>query len=118
MANWDETYDFVIVGTGAAGMSAAIRAKDLGATVLLLEKSDKVGGSSAMSGGVCWIANNPYMRAAGIEDTDEAGLEYLEHITRGQVDKARLETYVSESKRMLSYLSENAHVSFDAMEKY
>ncbi len=52
---WDRAVDLVIVGSGAGAMAAGIRASDLGAEVLLLEKSPHFGGSTAMSGGVCWV---------------------------------------------------------------
>ena len=53
MAEWDRTVDLLVMGSGAAGMAAAVRAHDLGLDVLLVEKSDLYGVNSAMSGGVC-----------------------------------------------------------------
>ena len=70
-------YDVVIVGSGAGGLAAGITAKLRGLRPLLLEKTDKVGGSSALSGGVLWLPNNPLMAREGIRDSREAGLRYL-----------------------------------------
>ncbi len=64
MTDWNSSADFVVVGSGAAALSGAIRAHDLGASVRIFEKSDQYGGSTAMSGGVCWVANNPDMASA------------------------------------------------------
>jgi 3-oxosteroid 1-dehydrogenase len=118
MTSWDHTVDLVVVGSGAAAMAAGIRAKDLGLDVLLVEKGDVYGGSSAMSGGVCWVGNNPQMGKYGIDDSDEATLTYLKHITKGEVGEEYLRTYVTESKRMLGYFAEKTHVSFEALASY
>ena len=69
MAEWDRTVDLLVMGSGAAGMGSAVRAHDLGLDVLLVEKSDQYGGNTAMSGGVCWVANNPGMAKEGIADS-------------------------------------------------
>ena len=99
-------------------MSGAIRAHDLGLDVLVVEKSDKYGGSTAMSGGVCWVGNNPDMSRVGIGDSDDEVLEYLRHITKGEVEDDRLIAYRDESKRVLAYLSEKGHMAYDALALY
>jgi 3-oxosteroid 1-dehydrogenase len=118
MADWDHYVDLVVVGSGAAAMSAGIRAKDLGLSVLLIEKGDAYGGSTAMSGGVCWVGNNPHMKACGIEDSDEDVLAYLRHITKGEIPEEQLRTYRDESKRMLAYFEEKTHVRFEPLAEY
>lgn len=118
MSSVTETVDFLVVGSGAAAMAAGVRAHDLGLNVLLVEKSDRYGGSTAMSGGVCWVPNNPGMASKGIQDSDEDALTYLEHITQGEVPRERLESYIRESQRVMAYFHERTHVRYDAMEKY
>jgi 3-oxosteroid 1-dehydrogenase len=118
MPQWDHTVDLVVVGSGAAAMAAGIRGKDLGLDVLLVEKGAVYGGSSAMSGGVCWVGDNPHMRRCGIADSDAETLTYLEHITRGEVAGEYLRTYVAESKRMIAYFADRTRVSFDALASY
>jgi 3-oxosteroid 1-dehydrogenase len=118
MAEWDRTVDLLVMGSGAAGMMGAIRAHDLGLDVLLVEKSDLFGGNTAMSGGVCWVPNNPGMTEEGLEDSDEDGFEYLKHITKGEVPDERLWLYIRESKRVLAYLQENTHVRYVSLTKY
>ena len=118
MAEWDRTVDLLVMGSGAAGMGAAIRAHDLGLDVLLVEKSELYGGNSAMSGGVCWVANNPGMAKEGIPDSDEEGFQYLKHITKGEVPDNRLRLYIRESKRVLAYLHEKTHVRYVSLAKY
>ena len=118
MASWDQSVDLLVVGSGAAAMAAGVRGKDLGLDVLLVEKSEVYGGNSAMSGGVCWVGNNPGMRARGVPDSDEEVLAYLQHITRGEVPAEMLVTYRDESKRMLAYLADKTHLRFEPLEKY
>jgi 3-oxosteroid 1-dehydrogenase len=118
MAEWDRTVDLLVMGSGAAGMGAAVRGHDLGLDVLLVEKSELYGGNSAMSGGVCWVANNPGMAKEGIADSDEDGFEYLKHITKGEVPDDRLWLYIRESKRVLAYLHDKTHVRYIPLAKY
>ena len=66
MTTWDDTVDVVIVGSGGGGMVAALTAAEAGASALVLEKQDRLGGSTAMSGGIVWVPNNPVMRAEGV----------------------------------------------------
>lgn len=74
---WDETVDYLVVGTGAAGLSAAITAKRNGLDTLVIESTDKWGGTTAISGGGLWMPNNPLMRDQGIEDSVEEALSYM-----------------------------------------
>ena len=75
---FDETFDVVVVGSGSAGLSTAMGAVDEGLRVLILEGSDKWGGSTAMSGGGMWLPDNPLMRRAGVADSRQDALTYLE----------------------------------------
>src|SRR5690606_17041256 len=75
---WDETVDVLIVGSGAAGMAAAIEARRGGATALVLEKFQVPGGSSSLSGGVCYLGGGtPLQKALGYEDTVEDMYKYM-----------------------------------------
>lgn len=115
---WDEVYDFVCVGSGAAGMAAAIHAHDLHARVLIVEAGEKYGGSTAISGGVVWVPNNPQMVDRGIADSPEDALAYLRALTLGQVPEARLAAYVNNARRMLAYMAEHTWLKLDALEHY
>jgi 3-oxosteroid 1-dehydrogenase len=95
-----ETYDVIVAGSGSAGMSAAVRAKDLGLSVLVLEKAHKFGGTSATSGGVLWIPNH----GLGTGDSREETLRYLDGVISGPVRRDRLEAFVDEGPRMVNYL--------------
>ena len=73
----DTTFDVIVVGSGGAGLSAALAASVDGAKVLVLEKSAVLGGTTAMSSAGTWVPANHHMRAAGIEDSADETLTYI-----------------------------------------
>ena len=81
-----QRFDVVVLGSGAAGLTAALAAHDGGATVGLFEKDVLVGGTSAWSGGMVWIPVNPHMAELGIGDSREEVLTYLESLSHGLID--------------------------------
>ncbi|HEX7852391.1 MAG TPA: FAD-dependent oxidoreductase [Sphingobium sp.] len=99
-----ESYDVVIVGSGAAGAMAALRSADHGLRVLIVEKAHKFGGTSATSGGVMWIPNHG-LNAEG--DSREQVLDYLGAVTSGPINAERLHAYVDEAPKMVHYLKDS-----------
>lgn len=82
-------YDVIVIGGGGAGMSAAIEAHDAGARVLLVEAAARLGGSTALSGGVYYAAGTSVQRAAGVlGDTPDAMYEYYLALNQWRVDPA------------------------------
>jgi 3-oxosteroid 1-dehydrogenase len=118
MTSWDASVDFLVVGSGGAGMTAALRAHDLGATTLVVEKAPLFGGSTALSGGVVWVPNNPLMAQHDIGDSTDAALQYLETVTAGTSSPERLRTYVETAPRMMATLAEGSHVRFECVTTY
>ncbi|WP_346623551.1 FAD-dependent oxidoreductase [Blastococcus montanus] len=94
---FDHTFDVVVVGTGGAGFATAMGAADEGLSVLLLEGTDKWGGSTAMSGGGLWLPDNPLMQRAGAGDSREEALTYLDATVGDQgraTERDRKEAFV------------------------
>jgi 3-oxosteroid 1-dehydrogenase len=108
---FDEQYDFVVVGSGAGSMVAALYMRKQGKRVLILEKTPVIGGSTARSGGVMWIPNNPFMARDGVEDSYEQGLAYLESVTGNQDDAPaatpeRRHAFLKNAPDMVNFLVE------------
>ena len=101
--------DVVVTGSGGAGLTAAILAHDNDARVLVIERSDKVGGTTAVSGGGLWVPMNHYMSDP---DTRDAALAYCKRLTAGRADDALVETFVDTAHEMARYLEEKTPVQF------
>ena len=97
----NEAYDVVVVGSGAAGAMAALRAAEHGLSVLVVEKAHKFGGTSATSGGVMWVPNH---QLEPNDDSREQVLEYLDSLIQVPVQRDRLEAYVDKAPEMAQYL--------------
>ncbi len=110
----NESYDFVIVGSGGASMCAALVAKSLGASALILEKQAKVGGSTGFSGGVWWIPNNPVMKRAGVADSYERARQYFDSVVTYHgpgSSPARRKAFLETGPDMVAFL-ERAGMAF------
>ena len=101
---WDREVDFLVVGSGGGGMTAALAAHDAGLTTLVVEKAKMYGGSTAISGGGIWIPNNPTLRAAGHDDSRESIRRYLDALTEGKVAPERLDAYVDHGPATMELL--------------
>src|SRR5664279_2971922 len=77
MMSVSDAYDVVVIGAGAGGMTAAAVAAAEGLSVLLIEKTEFVGGTTAWSGGMVWIPVNAAMRQVGIADSQSDAARYL-----------------------------------------
>jgi 3-oxosteroid 1-dehydrogenase len=104
--------DFVVVGSGAAGLTGALVAAIGGARVVVLEKSDLVGGTTAMSGGGAWIPCNPHMGEVGVEDSREDALTYLRACVSDSADPSHLEALVDEGQAMIRLLEAEGGMQF------
>ena len=112
---WDQVVDVVVLGSGAAGLSAAILAHDGGAEVLLLEKSDLFGGTTAVSGGMPWIPLNKHMTELGVSDTRDEAITYIRRLALGtEPDPKLVETYVDTAAEMLDYLETKTPLKMSA----
>ncbi|WLP19572.1 FAD-dependent oxidoreductase [Raoultella ornithinolytica] len=104
--------DVLVVGSGAAGLSAAVTAALKGASVLLAEKESVIGGTSAWSGGWLWIPRNPLAREEGIQEQEDAPLTYLQHEMGGQPADARLLTFLQQGPEMIDFFRRHTAVQF------
>lgn len=117
---WDHEVDLLVAGSGNGAMTAAICAYDMGVgDVLVIEKAEKYGGSSALSGGGVWVPGNRYAKAAGAKDSYEEALSYLQHaIPEDLSSKEMLSTYLTNAPKMVDFLHNNSRVRYQSLEKY
>jgi len=112
---WDEEVDVLVIGSGAGGMTAAIAAAEAHAQVLIVEKSDEYGGTSATSGGGIWIPNSPVGKAAGLEDSEEDAFAYLRPQSARNVPDELIHAYIRGAPKMLAWLHEKTPVRYMAV---
>ena len=107
-SQFDEIFDFVIVGSGGGSMAAALYLNSIGKKPLILEKTDKFGGSTAMSGGVLWVPNNHILHRKGLPDSHAAGRAYMDATIGMDAGPAaspeRKEAYLRNGPQMLTWL--------------
>lgn len=105
----ESEYDFVIVGSGGGSMVAAIYAKLAGLKPVILEKRDKIGGSTGFSGGVWWVPNNHVIKRHGVEDSRELAERYMnatvDFIGKGTTP-ARRKAFLDEAPAMIRFLED------------
>jgi 3-oxosteroid 1-dehydrogenase len=107
--------DVIVLGSGAAGLTAAITAAEGGAEVAIFEKAEQVGGTSAWSGGHVWIPGNPHMEAVGARDDREQAITYIMSLSRGMLERSLIERYVDAGPEMVRFLDDRTPTSFYAV---
>ena len=107
--------DLVVVGTGAAGMTAALSAKSAGLDVILIEKRERLGGTTALSGGVIWVPNHGLAPDTAALDSPEMAKTYLRHELGNHYDAPMIETYLTEAPKMLAFMARFPSVQFQAI---
>jgi len=110
--------DWLVAGSGAAGMTAAVVAHQLGGSVLVVEKEPAFGGTTCKSGGVAWIPGNHRQAALGIEDSAEEGFRYLKGLIGDSVAEARVRAYAERAPEMLRFMMQHSHVAYTPLPDY
>ncbi|WND18990.1 3-oxosteroid 1-dehydrogenase [Streptomyces violaceus] len=112
------TYDVVVIGSGAAGMTAALTAAGQGLSCVVLEKAPTFGGSAARSGAGIWIPNNPVLLAAGVPDTPAKAATYLAAVVGPDVPADRQRAFLTHGPATISYVMAHSPLRFRWMEGY
>ncbi|MGE0333252.1 MAG: FAD-dependent oxidoreductase [Ramlibacter sp.] len=103
-----EVPDLVVVGAGAAGMTAALVAALQGLRVVLCEASQEVGGTTATSAGTLWVPGNPHAAPAGHQDSIAAAAQYLEHLAGPDDAAGRRAAFLQSVPEALAYLEQRS----------
>lgn len=102
----ENPYDVVVVGSGVAGLAAALAAREFGLSVLVVEKSTKIGGGTAGSFGALWVGNNPLAAVYGLIDRRQDVLDYARFLGGDQVDEEKLVTFIDRAPEAISFFTE------------
>jgi 3-oxosteroid 1-dehydrogenase len=115
---WDVEADVVVIGSGAAGLTAALAAHEGGAKVVVLEKARTVGGASAVSGGVVWVPNNHHMAEVGIADSRTEAIAYVTRLADGRSDERLIARFLDTAPQMLRFVEASTSLAFTALARY
>ena len=110
-----EQFNVVVIGSGAAGLSAALTASVAGARTLVVEKSTLVGGTTAMSGGGIWLPNNHLMAHHGLRDSPEKALDYIRAVSPDgwhNREEPLWAAFVDHAPRMLKFVEAHSPTRF------
>ncbi len=115
---WNLDVDVVVIGSGAAGATAALAAHAGKAKVALLDKSSKFGGTTAVSGGVVWVPNNRHMPEVGIADSLDEAIAYVTRLADGRSDAAMIRRYLETAPQMIEFIEGATPIAFKALQRY
>jgi succinate dehydrogenase/fumarate reductase flavoprotein subunit len=110
-----ETYecDALVVGSGCAGLSAAVTAGHRGLNVLVVEKEPRFGGTTARSGGWLWIPGTSLARAWGISESPDQARAYLRHEAGNSFDAARVDAFLTNGPEAVDFFTSKTALRFD-----
>ncbi|AQA24685.1 HI0933-like family protein [Rhodococcus sp. MTM3W5.2] len=116
MVQWNETCDVLVVGSGGGGVTGAYTAAREGMDVILVEATDKFGGTTAYSGGGgVWFPCNPVLTRAGTDDTIDDALEYYHAVVGDRTPRDLQDAYVRGGAPLIEYLEQDENLKFEML---
>jgi succinate dehydrogenase/fumarate reductase flavoprotein subunit len=104
--------DIVVLGSGAAGLTAALTASLAGLRAIIVEHCAEVGGTSARSSGTVWVPGNHYLPPSAVDSDLEQAARYLETLVGNRGERAIWEAFLEHAPRMTRDLAEHADIAF------
>jgi 3-oxosteroid 1-dehydrogenase len=112
MTEQQDEYDVVVVGSGGGALTGAWLAARAGLSTVVVEKTERIGGTSAYSGGACWLPGSDVQRRAGIPDSTEGARSYLDAILADPGDP-RIETFLRHAPELVAELEADDGMDFE-----
>ncbi|MBR0896688.1 FAD-dependent oxidoreductase [Bradyrhizobium tropiciagri] len=106
--------DVLVVGSGAGGLATAVAAQARQLSVILVEKTEWVGGTTALSGGFLWVPNNPISKADGVQDNIEEARTYLQHEAGNHFNAENVDTFLLQGPEAIEFFEKKTAVRFEA----
>ena len=104
--------DVLVIGSGAGGLATAVTAAHHGLKVILAEKDNQLGGTTAWSGGWLWIPRNPLALEAGIVEDEDAPLQYLRSETGNRANDPRVSAFLANGPEMVSFFRDHTEMEW------
>ena len=108
----EAAYDFIVVGGGAGGLAAALFAAIAGGSVLLVEHTEYVGGTTALSAGTTWVPNSQHASSVNPGDTPEAARRYLDGVVGNFARASLREAFLEAGPKAIATLEAQSDVKF------
>ena len=105
----------VVVGSGAAGLTAAVAAAQNGAEVTVVERAPVLGGTTALSGGLAWMPANRLMAAEGVDDSPAEARQYLRALRLGDVDDELVDEFANQAAAVADWLESTTGLSWQTV---
>ncbi len=112
MQDWTTECDVLVVGSGGGALTGAYTAAARGLTTIVLEKTDRFGGTSAYSGASIWLPGTQVQERAGLPDSTENARTYLRALL-GDAESERQDAYVETAPDVVALLEQNPHIEFE-----
>jgi 3-oxosteroid 1-dehydrogenase len=109
--NWDEEHDVVVVGSGAGALTGAYLAAHAGLQTVVLEKTDRLGGTSAYSGAACWLPGTQVQERAGSADSSHSARDYLTAVLGGR-EPEKVDAFVRTAPGLVAELEQDPAIEF------
>ena len=108
----EQRYDVVVVGSGGGALTGAVLAQKAGLATVVVEKTSLIGGTSAYSGGACWLPGSDVQRRAGIADSTEGAREYLTAVLEN-ADQTKVEAFLRHAPELVAELESDPDLDFE-----